>query len=63
MNTPRLGRVLVTNDDGIDAPGIAVAESVAAAVADEVWTVAPAGDYSGGSRQLNLHHRANPFWR
>ena len=56
MSAPRLGRVLVTNDDGIDAPGIAVAETIAAAVAEEVWTVAPAGDYSGGSRQLNLHH-------
>ena len=52
---PAIARVLVTNDDGIDAPGLRVAEEVAASIAGEVWTVAPAGDYSGGSRQLNLH--------
>lgn len=52
---PALARVLVTNDDGIDAPGLRIAEEVAATLAEEVWTVAPAGDYSGGSRQLNLH--------
>ena len=52
---PRLKRVLVTNDDGIDAPGLKVAEAVAAAIAEEVWTVAPATDYSGGSRQISLH--------
>ena len=51
----RLGRILLTNDDGIDAPGLALAEQVAADLADEVWTVAPSRDYSGGSRQLSLH--------
>ena len=51
----RLGRILVTNDDGIDAPGLEIAESVAGAIGDEVWTVAPESDCSGGSRQLNLH--------
>ena len=52
---PRLKRALVTNDDGIEASGLAIAEYVAASIAEEVWTVAPAGDYSGGSRQLTLH--------
>ena len=52
---PLLKRVLVTNDDGIDAPGLKVAEAVAASIAEEVWTVAPAGDFSGGSRVLSLH--------
>ena len=52
---PRLKRILVTNDDGIDAPGLKVAEEVAASIAEEVWTVAPAGDFSGGSRVLSLH--------
>jgi 5'-nucleotidase len=52
---PRLKRVLVTNDDGIEAPGLKVAEEVAASIAEEVWTVAPAGDFSGGSRVLSLH--------
>lgn len=53
--TPRLKRVLVTNDDGIDAPGLEIAEAVAASIAEEVWTVAPEDDYSGGSRRINLH--------
>ena len=52
---PRLKRALVTNDDGIDATGLTIAEHVAASIAEEVWTVAPVGDYSGGSRQLTLH--------
>ena len=50
-----LDRVLVTNDDGISGPGLAIAEHVAKSVSREVWTVAPAEDCSGGSRQLNLH--------
>ena len=54
-STIQLKRVLVTNDDGIDAPGLKIAELVAAKIAEEVWTVAPAADYSGGSRQLSLH--------
>jgi 5'-nucleotidase len=40
----RLERVLLTNDDGIDAPGLAVLEQVAAELAREVWIVAPAHD-------------------
>ncbi len=48
-------RVLVTNDDGIAAPGIEVAESIARQVAGadgEVWTVAPEADRSGVSHSL-----------
>lgn len=43
-------RILVTNDDGISAPGLAVAEAIAAAIAGpdgEVWVVAPAFEQSG----------------
>ena len=43
-------RILVTNDDGIGAPGLAVAEEIAAALAGpdgEVWVVAPAFEQSG----------------
>ena len=54
-NFELLERVLVTNDDGIDAPGLRIAEQVAGVIAKEVWTVAPDTDYSGGSRQINLH--------
>lgn len=43
-------RILVTNDDGITAPGLAVLEAIAHEVAGpqgEVWTVAPAFEQSG----------------
>jgi 5'-nucleotidase len=43
-------RILITNDDGISAPGLAVAEAIAAEVAGpggEVWVVAPAFEQSG----------------
>ena len=43
-------RILITNDDGISAPGLAVAEEIAAELAGpggEVWVVAPAFEQSG----------------
>ncbi|MBB5516403.1 5'-nucleotidase [Rubricella aquisinus] len=43
-------RILVTNDDGITAPGLVVAEAIAAHLAGpegEVWTIAPAFEQSG----------------
>jgi 5'-nucleotidase len=52
---PRIQRVLLTNDDGIDAPGLAVLEAVAAELADEVWVVAPEHDQSGTSHSISLH--------
>ncbi|MDA3921689.1 MAG: 5'/3'-nucleotidase SurE [Salinisphaera sp.] len=52
----KLKRVLVTNDDGIDAPGLKIAETIAAAMADEVWTVAPLADQSGVGQGISMHH-------
>mgnify|MGYP005840447251 CR=1 FL=1 len=43
-------RILITNDDGINAPGLAVLEEIATALAGargEVWVVAPAFEQSG----------------
>lgn len=43
-------RVLITNDDGITAPGLAIAEQIGAEVAGpdgEVWVVAPDQERSG----------------
>jgi 5'-nucleotidase len=51
-----LDRVLLTNDDGIDAPGMAVMEEIAARIAREVWVVAPEHDQSGQSHAISLHH-------
>ena len=48
-------RILVTNDDGIDAPGLVVAEELARELAGpegEVVVVAPSGNRSGSGRAL-----------
>lgn len=50
-----VSRVLLTNDDGIDAPGLAVLEQIAASLAAEVWVVAPEHDQSGTSHSISLH--------
>jgi 5'-nucleotidase len=51
-----LDRILLTNDDGIDAPGMQVLEEIAAQLAREVWVVAPEHDQSGQSHAISLHH-------
>jgi 5'-nucleotidase len=51
-----LERVILTNDDGIDAPGMAVLEEIASKIAKEVWVVAPEHDQSGQSHAISLHH-------
>jgi 5'-nucleotidase len=48
-------RILVTNDDGIHAPGLAVLEDIAATLSDDVWVVAPETDQSGVSHSLSLN--------
>lgn len=47
-------RILVTNDDEIHAPGLAVAERIAHALCDDVWVVAPESEQSGASHSLTL---------
>ena len=47
-------RILLTNDDGIHAPGLAVLESIAANLSDDVWVVAPAEEQSGAGHSLTL---------
>lgn len=48
-------RLLLTNDDGIAAPGLARLERIAARLADEVWVVAPEHDRSGAGQSISLH--------
>jgi len=48
-------RILLSNDDGFDAPGMAVLRKIAAALSDDVIVVAPAKEQSGASRSLTLH--------
>ncbi|MGB5864106.1 MAG: 5'/3'-nucleotidase SurE [Sulfitobacter sp.] len=49
-------RILITNDDGINAPGLAVLHTIAETLAGpdgEVWTVAPAFEQSGVGHCIN----------
>jgi len=48
-------RILLTNDDGIHAPGLRVLERIAAALSDDVWVCAPAEEQSGAGHSLTLH--------
>ena len=48
-------RILCTNDDGINAPGLKVIEEIARALSDDVWIVAPELDQSGVSHSLSLN--------
>src|SRR5205814_6463480 len=47
-------RILVTNDDGIHSPGLAVTEDIAHSLSDDVWVVAPENEQSGASHSLTL---------
>jgi len=52
-------RILITNDDGITAPGLKVLGAIAtelAGDAGEVWTVAPAFEQSGVGHCINYVH-------
>ena len=47
-------RILLSNDDGIDAPGLAALERAMADLG-ELWVVAPMVEQSGRSHALTLH--------
>jgi len=49
-------RILITNDDGIHAPGIAILESIARDITDDVWVVAPDQEKSGAGHSVSLTH-------
>jgi 5'-nucleotidase len=52
-------RILITNDDGINAPGLAVLSAIAEEIAGpggEVWTVAPAFEQSGVAHKISYTH-------
>lgn len=53
-------RILISNDDGINAPGLAVLEKIARTLTDDVWVVAPAHEQSGAGHSLTLHHPLRP---
>lgn len=52
-------RILLTNDDGINAPGLAVLEQIAREVAGpggEIWVAAPAFEQSGVAHKISYTH-------
>ena len=51
-------RVLVTNDDGINAPGLAALTRIAKKISNDVWVAAPEEEQSGSAHSLSL---ANPI--
>ena len=48
-------RILLTNDDGIYAPGLEVLEAIARQLSDDVWICAPHEEQSGTGHSLTLH--------
>ena len=47
-------RILLTNDDGVNAPGLKVLERIARSLSDDIWVVAPAEEQSGAGHSLTL---------
>jgi 5'-nucleotidase len=48
-------RILLTNDDGVHAPGLAVAEQIARQISDDIFIVAPETEQSGVAHSLSLN--------
>ncbi|HEX8642747.1 MAG TPA: 5'/3'-nucleotidase SurE [Allosphingosinicella sp.] len=47
-------RILLTNDDGVNARGLKLLETIARRFSDEVWVVAPTEEQSGAGHSLTL---------
>lgn len=47
-------RILVSNDDGVHAPGIKVLEKIARAISKDVWVVAPEAEQSAAGHSLTI---------
>ena len=47
-------RILLTNDDGVHAPGLTVLEEIARTLSDDIWIVAPSEEQSGAGHSLTL---------
>ncbi len=47
-------RILLTNDDGVNAPGLKSLEKIARTLSDDIWIVAPAEENSGAGHSLTL---------
>lgn len=47
-------RILIANDDGIDAPGLALLERAALKISDDVWVVAPSAKRTAAGNSLTI---------
>lgn len=47
-------RIVLSNDDGIHAPGLKVLENIANQLSDDVWVVAPEAEQSGAAHSITL---------
>lgn len=47
-------RILISNDDGVHAPGIKVLEKIARAISKDVWVVAPESEQSATGHSLTI---------
>lgn len=52
-------RILISNDDGVRAPGIKVLQRIAREISDDVWVCAPLNEQSGSGHSLTLRY---PIW-
>lgn len=52
MNAPL--RILLSNDDGIHAPGLKVLEEIALTITDDIWVLAPENEQSGAAHSLSI---------
>ncbi len=56
MPEPANPRILIVNDDGIDAPGIVLLEEIARGISDDIWVVAPDEERSGAGHSMSITH-------
>ncbi|EKF41272.1 5'(3')-nucleotidase/polyphosphatase [Nitratireductor indicus C115] len=47
-------RILLSNDDGVEASGLALLEAAARKLSDDVWVIAPDGNRSGFGHGISL---------
>ncbi|MEI8295184.1 MAG: 5'/3'-nucleotidase SurE [Alphaproteobacteria bacterium] len=48
-------RILISNDDGINAHGLKVLENVARTISDDIWIIAPEGECSAAGHSLTIN--------
>ena len=58
-NFKKLNRIMLVNDDGIDAPGFSVLKKIAEKISKEIWIFAPKSDHSGAGRSITLRKNIN----